>query len=349
MLGGIFANFFAKLAEGLLRRSSKKESEREIETQESAICFTVHNPKWVYPLLLICSAAFLGFAIFSFKYKVMIAAVIFIAFSVLSIFGLVWESAFKVKVDGQQITLSRLFGMDKTFYAKDIVSCHIDNSGNVTVTFESGKISVDGMKVNSNLFYSFAQGALYENWGRQPKRSFKVKRKKSEFIWILFSMIVSAVMLFIFISDYESFSIGDEILAFLIFGGIILLGLFYLPIVSSRCIWVDEENASFTYTKGFHRYTASFFQVIGAETKKRFGESNVNYILKIAQTDSLIIKKKFSSLDENAARFVNLLIRRFEAEDLGYYDAGFESDGDFDDDFGDDDAYLSDEDLDDEL
>lgn len=307
-------NFIGTLVNDLLRRSSNKESEDEI--LDAPDRFTVRKPNWMIPVLLLASAVFVGFAVFSFRAKVSIAGVFFILFALASLFALIWENSFSVHVEGNTITLRTLFGKERIFFAEDITSCHIDNAGNVKVDFESGKISVDGMLVNAGLFSNFAQGWLYKNLEAQKPRAFKIRRKKSELILMLFSDLVAALMLSIFILHHRNFSVKDMILAFSIFGGILIASLFYFPIVKGSYMTVDEKSRTFSYTKGLRRYTANFSDVIEARTKNRLGEANaVNYIITIYQIKngkSRTVRKRFSSLDENASRFVFLLLKEFE-------------------------------------
>ena len=176
------------------------------------------------------------------------------------------------------------------------------------------------MQVNAILFYSIAQRYLYMNLETQKKRRYKIRRKKSELILVLISALICAAFLSFFIFKHESFSIRDMILASVIFGGVVLISIIYIPVVLSRHITVDEESGSFSFTKGLRHYTASLPDVIEAHSKKRFGEANaVNYTLRIVVQNpdgkSKVVSKKFCSLDENATRFVSLIVNEFEKEE----------------------------------
>ena len=147
---------FRQIIISILNFFSRKEGETGLKKNKleyvSGDSFSVHAPKWIIPLLVVYELLFGGFAVFSYLWNIKIASVVFVAFCIFGFVGLMFDIGFRIKVEGQQVSVTRLFRGTKFFVRGDIISARQDNAGAVTVVFGKEKIHVDPTMVNKDYF-----------------------------------------------------------------------------------------------------------------------------------------------------------------------------------------------------
>ena len=298
----------------ILRFFSQKEGEKEISANESFP--SVHAPKWLVPVMILCELLFGGFAFFSYLWDVKIAIPFFIAFCLFGIFAFAYDGTFRISVDGQEIRVTRLFKGTRNFLTSDIVSARKDNAGAVIVSFGTEEVKIDCTMVNKDWFFDFAHGWAYRNADAHIRQRYTIRREKMEIVipalCALFLGGIAAYMIY----NWEDLGgwqgkIAAPIFIFVLFA----LSLFWFLLNFGSAITVDEARRRFSYRKGFFKKSADFSQIQSLKTKKRLLESAVNYILTVenaGKTDKI----KIISLDENSDRFVNLLQKSWESEDF---------------------------------
>lgn len=310
----------------VLKFFSRKEGEAEYRKHEydSVDNFSVHAPKWIIPLTVIFELFFGSFAVLSYLWDLKIAVPCFIIICFLGLLALVHEQLFKIVIDGQQITVTRLFRGTKFFQRSQITSAISDNAGNIIVSFGSEKVKIESTMVNKDRFLYFAQDYAYENAGSINKslktQSYTVRRQKGGFIIYSLCTVFFCIMLALLPFYMEDFdSLGEKITAFAFTIILLMLSLFSLIDNIGSSITVDEENQCFSYRRGFVRKSAAFMQIELLTTKKMFLETKAfYYILAVRLSDSKTDTVKFISTDENSDRFANLLIKKFEEEQSAY-------------------------------
>lgn len=302
---------FRQIITSILNLFSRKEGEAELKKQKSEYIsrenFSVHAPKWIIPLLVVYELVFAGFAVFSYLYDVKIAVVFFVAFCILGFVGLIFDIGFCIKVEGQQLSVTRLFRGTKFFLRSDIISARMDNAGAVTVVFGKEKIHVDPTMVNKDYFYSFAQGCAWSNADSGIRQTYKVYRNKGEYIFLM--VILGLLLSFsaFYFLDLRNCSFAEKVLGLFLLFAIAIVSLIYLACLINHTIIVEEQRRCFYYKKGFLRKMADIEQINSFERKPRFLESAYNCFLTVRLPNGKCDMVKFASLDENSDRFCNYL------------------------------------------
>ncbi len=311
-------SIITKIILAVLKFFSRKEGEAENRGHEydSADNFSVHAPKWIIPIIVIFELFFGGFAVFSYLWDLKIAIPCFIVICLLGLLAFAHDQCFKISIDGQQITVARLFKGTKFFQCSQIISARSDNAGNVFVLFEAEKVTIEFTMVNKDRFLEFAQKWAWHNIDSHVNQKYKITNGKGN---LIFSFLCSA--LFGGMLCYLPFGLEEEDLlvkiGVLIFCGVLfLISIFWFLDSTGSTIFVDEEKLCFSYRKGFVKKSVDMQQIEFLRTKQRFGESSAfNYILTVALPNGKVDKVKFSSLSDNSDRFANLLLKKFLTED----------------------------------
>ncbi len=114
----MISNATAKIAMKILGWFSRKEGEAERLPYESESCFTVYSPKWLVPLIIVYELFFGGFAVFSYRNGIIIGMWIFLAFCLFGFVALALDGTFRIRVEGSQIEVRRLFRGTQFFLGK---------------------------------------------------------------------------------------------------------------------------------------------------------------------------------------------------------------------------------------
>ena len=297
----------------ILNLFSRKEGEAELKKQKSEYIsrenFSVHAPKWIIPLLVVYELVFAGFAVFSYLYDVKIAVVFFVAFCILGFVGIMFDIAFCIKVEGQQVSVTRLFRGTKFFVRGDIISVRKDNAGAVILVLGKEKIHIDPTMVNKDYFYSFAQGCAWSNADSGIKQTYKVYRNKGEYISLMLVLGFFLSFAAFYLLNLMNCNFTMKILGLSALSLIAIVAFVYLICLLNHAIIVEEQRGRFSYKKGFARKMADIGQVNSFERKTRFLESAGNYFVTVSLSNGKSDLVKFASLDENSDRFCNYLLK----------------------------------------
>ena len=313
----IFSETITKIAMKILGWFSRKEGEAERVPYESESCFTVHSPKWLVPLIIVYELFFGGFAVFSYLNDIIIAMWAFIAFCLLGFFALALDGTFRIRVDGSQIEVCRLFRGTQFFQGSQIISCCMDNAGAVTVSFGTETVGIDPSMVNREAFMRYAEGWAWRNTDTHQRQVYRIRREKREFIILILSLVViSAGTAFIVPPLFKSPDLSPAKIALACAGvGIFVLWLFaYLVSLALGALTVDEVHHTISYRSGFSKTTEDISRIIRMQSRKRFLEEHaMNYTLWIERDRKKPLKKRFTSLNDNADRLVYLLLKEWKA------------------------------------
>ncbi|MBO4386215.1 MAG: hypothetical protein J5817_04270 [Treponema sp.] len=297
----------------ILNLFSRKEGDAELKKQKSEYVsrenFSVHAPKWIIPLLVVYELVFAGFAVFSYLYDVKIAVVFFVAFCIVGFVGIMFDIAFCIKVEGQQVSVTRLFRGTKFFVRGDIISVRKDNAGAVILVLGKEKIHIDPTMVNKDYFYSFAQGCAWSNADSGIKQTYKVYRNKGEYIFLMLVLAFFLSFAAFYLLNLTNCNFTMKILGLSALSLIAIVAFVYLICLLNHTIIVEEQKGRFSYKKGFVRKMADIGQVNSFERKTRFLESAGNYFVTVSLSNGKSDLVKFASLDENSDRFCNYLLK----------------------------------------
>ena len=297
----------------ILNLFSRREGEAELKNQKSEYVsrenFSVHAPKWIIPLLVVYELVFAGFAVFSYLYDVKIAVAFFVAFCILGFVGIMFDIAFCIKVEGQQVSVTRLFRGTKFFVRGDIISVRKDNAGAVILVLGKEKIHIDPTMVNKDYFYSFAQGCAWSNADSGIKQTYKVYRNKGEYIFLMLVLAFFLSFAAFYLLNLTNCNFTMKILGLSALFLIAIVAFVYLICLLNHTIIVEEQRGRFSYKKGFVRKMADIGQVNSFERKTRFLESAGNYFVTVSLSNGKCDLVKFASLDENSDRFCNYLLK----------------------------------------
>lgn len=302
---------FRQIIISILNFFSRKEGESELKKHRleyvSGDSFSVHAPKWIIPLLVVYELLFGGFAVFSYLWNIKIASVVFVAFCIFGFIGLMCDIVFRIKVEGQQVSVTRLFRGTKFFVRSDIISVRMDNAGAVILVLGKEKIHVDPTMVNKDYFYSFAQGCAWANADSGKKQTYKVYRNKGEYIFLMVILVLLLSFSAFYFLDLRNCSFAEKVLGLSLLFAIAIVSLVYLACLINHTIIVEEQRCCFYYKKGFLRKMANVGQIKSFERKARFLESASNFFLTVRLPNGKSDLVKFASLDENSDRFCNYL------------------------------------------
>lgn len=316
MLNGFFGKLFTSITNKILQAFSRKEEKAERTEFVSYRTFSVHCPKWIYPLSAIALVFFGGFAYFCYAKDFTVGMYFFIAFCLFTFLVLLHEIFFELSVDGQEIRLRRFLRRDQYFMCKDIVSVTRDNANNIKVFFGKRTVRIDGTMVNAIRFYEFAHSCVWQNLERGEKQIYAIKRGKDEVILLTFFMLLfGSLAPYVYFSG-EAFKDVTNMIGFFIFCGFAILLPFYLVHIWNCVITIDEINRIITYRRGFVKCVNSLDNIVELNTKKRLLDTNAkDYIMKIEREGKKPLKKKFTSLDDNSERLVAMLYKELYPDD----------------------------------
>ena len=304
---------FRQIIISILNFFSRKEGDAELKKHKleyvSGDSFSVHAPKWIIPLLVVYELVFAGFFIFSYLCDVKIASVFFVAFCIFGFVGLMFDIAFCIKVEGQQVSVTRLFRGTKFFLRSDIISVRMDNAGAVILVLGKEKIHIDPTMVNKDYFYSFAQGCAWSNADSGIEQTYKVYRNKGEYISLMLVLAFFLSFAAFYLLNLMNCNFTMKILGLSALSLIAIVAFVYLICLLNHAIIVEEQRGRFSYKKGFVRKMADIGQVNSFERKTRFLESASNYFVTVSLPNGKSDLVKFASLDENSDRFCNYLLK----------------------------------------
>ena len=313
----IFSETITKIAMKILGWFSRKEGEAERVPYESESCFTVHSPKWLVPLIIVYELFFGGFAVFSYLNDIIIAMWAFIAFCLFGFFALTLDGTFRIRVDGSQIEVRRLFRRTQFFQGTQIIFCRMDNAGAMTVSFGTETVGIDPTMVNRVAFMRYAEGWAWRNTDTHQRQVYRIRREKRELIMLILALVViSAGTAFIVPPLFKSPDLSPAKIALACAGvGIFVLWLFaYLVSLALGALTVDEVHHTISYRSGFSKTTEDISRIIRMQSRKRFLEEHaMNYTLWIERDRKKPLKKRFTSLNDNADRLVYLLLKEWKA------------------------------------
>ncbi|MBQ2466016.1 MAG: hypothetical protein II507_13680, partial [Treponema sp.] len=240
---------FRQIITSILNFFSRKEGETGLKKHRleyvSGDSFSVHAPKWIIPLLVVYELLFGGFAVFSYLWNIKIASAVFVAFCIFGFIGLMCDIGFCIKVEGQQVSVTRLFRGTKFFVRGDIISARQDNAGAVTVVFGKEKIHVDPTMVNKDYFYSFAQGCAWANADSGKKQTYKVYRNKGEYIFLMVILVLLLSFSVFYFLDLRNCSFAEKVLGLSLLFAIAIVSLVYLVCLINHTIIVEEQRRCF--------------------------------------------------------------------------------------------------------
>ncbi|MBQ5434358.1 MAG: hypothetical protein IIU30_13055, partial [Treponema sp.] len=221
--------------------------------------------------------------------------------------GLMCDIVFRIKVEGQQVSVTRLFRGTKFFLRSDIISARMDNAGAVILVLGKEKIHVDPTMVNKDYFYSFAQGCAWSNADFGIRQTYKVYRNKGEYIFLMVILVLLLSFSAFYFLDLRNCTFAEKVLGLSLLFAIAIVSLVYLVCLINHTIIVEEQRRCFYYKKGFLRKMANVGQIKSFERKARFLESASNFFLTVRLPNGKSDLVKFASLDENSDRFCNYL------------------------------------------
>lgn len=265
----------------------------------------VHKAKFFTPLYIAILAGWIGAAAACFYFDILVGGIFFIIFAILTLLGFLADSRFRIEVISPQIKITRLFHGTKFYHESDIISCMVLNNNQVKLTLGIDQISIDPFMVNAAQFANYAQHIAYQNAGK-TRTCYKISRMAQEKVIMTIVLVTGCI-------GFALLKLTIKELSPLVYAGLALCAVFlafWFYSILSHTLLVDENAETVSFRKFFIRREVPFAQIYQINTKKRFGETAVNYHFFYGDQNK---KQKFviSSLDDNSDRLYYKILNIF--------------------------------------